>query len=133
MTPSPSPARAATAACGTADSFLVTVNGTVVDVTLDPAAPGSAQSFRLPFVPGPGASVTVQAVDAAGNISPPATVRVAGLVAEQPRPAPLPEFLPATGGNGPVGGVAGGDLGLLLLGLCIVGRAVRHRSCKDRG
>jgi hypothetical protein len=108
--------------CGQATSFRVTVNGAVVNVDVQPAAAGTAQSFRVPGV-GPGATVTVQTVDAAGNVSAPATVRVAGTVVERTAPAAAP-ILPATGSSNEAM-----DIGLVLLALCL-GLRLGRRSRK---
>jgi hypothetical protein len=106
--------------CGTADSFLVTVNGQAVEISLDPQAAGTEQSIGLPGV-GPGSTVTIQAVDAAGNVSPPVEVRAAGAVRPAVEPAPI-GVLPTTGGSGPFA-----DAGVIALGLALLARAVGRR------
>lgn len=103
--------------CGRADSFLIKVNGTVVDVDVPPGNPGGVASVELPGV-GPGAVVTVQAVDEAGNLSIPVQVLAAGSAAPAPAPAPLGGVLPATGG---------GDLPALLVALALVVLVLRRR------
>jgi hypothetical protein len=109
--------------CGTADSFLITVNGQPVEVSLDPEAPGTEQSVGLPGV-GPGATITIQAVDAAGNLSPPTRVLAAGAVSPAQAAAPASTgVLPTTGGGQPFV-----DGGVVLLGLALLSRlALRSR------
>jgi hypothetical protein len=106
--------------CGRADAFLVTVNGVVIDVTALPGAPGTSTSISLPAL-GPGAVVTVQATDEAGNLSIPVRVLAAGAVA--PAPAGGNEsrgVLPTTGAY---------DLtGLLLLAVALSLVVVRRRA-----
>jgi hypothetical protein len=109
--------------CGTADSFVVTVNGQPVDINVDPEGPGTVQSLNLAGV-GPGSRVTVQAVDAAGNLSPPVEVLAAGAVQNNRAAAPAPTgVLPTTGGSG-----AGVEIGALLLALALVLRVALGRA-----
>jgi hypothetical protein len=105
--------------CGQAASFLVTVNGAVIDTGVRPGRAGSAASISLPGV-GPGAVVTVQAVDGAGNRSIPVTVLAAGAVASNGTSAPR-GLLPTTGGAEPL------LLALMALGVALLLRR-RARS-----
>jgi hypothetical protein len=83
-------------ACGRAAAFVVKVNGQVVKTDARPGAAGVPTSITLPDV-GPGAVVTVQAADAAGNVSIPVSVLAAGAVAADTS-APR-GILPTTGGD----------------------------------
>jgi len=62
--------------CGTADRYVITVDGAPWPGTPPgPGAAGTAQSVDLGNL-GPGShTVTIQAADRAGNLSPPATTR----------------------------------------------------------
>jgi hypothetical protein len=111
--------------CGQATALRVLVDGVAVAVSATPGAPGTVQSVKVPALK-PGAVDTVQAVDAAGNVSPPATVRVLGAQTERAAPA---ETLPATGAAGTSG--ATGDVGLLLLGLAAATRALRGNRSRN--
>jgi hypothetical protein len=106
--------------CGQADSFLVKVNGAVVTTDVLPGPPGSVATIDLGQL-GPGAVVSVQAVDEAGNVSIPVHVLAAGAAAPPAPPAavnPSRGILPTTGGGD-------ATLPLLLLAAALV--AMRRR------
>lgn len=110
--------------CGKADSFFVTVNGEVVEVDVRPGAPGTRTSITLPPL-GPGAVVSVQAVDAAGNAAIPVHVLAATTSAPAEQTAPR-GLLPATGGSEPL------TLALLALATALVARSVRRRDTRPQ-
>ena len=100
--------------CGRADAFVVTVNGVAVDVNELPGAPGTETTIVLSGI-GPGAVVTVQTTDEAGNLSIPVRVLAAGATAPAPAPAaPSGGVLPSTGAEPQL------LLGLLVLALVLL-------------
>jgi hypothetical protein len=80
--------------CGKAEAYKVTIGGRSFITSVLPLPAGTAQTIPIGVVPAD-ASVTVQAVDAAGNLSPPSVLSARAVRAE------AVGQLPATGGARP--------------------------------
>ena len=114
--------------CGTASKYIVKVNGATSDIsTPTPAAAGTMQRISMPKA---GVhSVSIQAVDKAGNVGIPATVSVKAGPANGPSATPKParNLTTPRHSESPTGsttpGVLGGLSGLALM----VGLTLRRR------
>jgi hypothetical protein len=102
--------------CGTADAFVVTIDGKPFAVAARPGPPGTETVVELTGV-GPASVVVVQASDESGNLSIPGRVLAAGTAAAPPADNRARGVLPTTGATEP----------LLLLGLLALAVALLTR------